>query len=956
MTTAALESHILSVCSAIGGIEEAIDTTGKLIEKYVPGDECLECLRDLKQFLRYDETNKTHVIAKILGRWQLIQRDLIPIIEHYFTNSALLEAAVELLVRLTWPLNNSDQLSLELVQYHLAYKQALVHSKVVDTLFEEWVRMLEVPFQKRTDRHQHLLRMCLYFFRNLLAIQDADSTADPWASSREKDQLLRKYQSIDFLEMLVVLTSSITERPYLTWNAILLEIMYLIFHGYDPKTLQTSFVNRSNERFQLLLEKEAKEKKVPTPRHSRFRGTFSVVQQDGSKFNVHSHSQSIHSLDDKKRVHRVKRTSVNTKTMVLPANSTLQLLTTFVNDFVTHGFQPLLQSIAKDLERSRPHLHSDTETHFFSVVQFVCQLEPPPYTSLSFLLTPQGLSFLLRRMRSCMDDMTSPLPAAITCLHAYFEVVQFMLSVPEMDVTALAQQLINHFYYEKTSFELLVHLVKYPSLHLGVSLEAVVALMYRVLKLLRSKDNNTLVMRQLQKKKSSAHFLEEEEMASDQAMNDKSSKPSPPVFIEKEVNVYQLEHWLCHPLVVATYMLVIANAKNMSSFTLRASAKMIAMIAFQHQCPVYFFKLHYLHYLHQALVTLHSFMDPEVIQVLKKLIHVFFECLERSPLLLLHVFFPFTARDNARMYRGEEETRLPSTKLPVIFEAGDEVRWAIRDLSNEEKLYALVSCFKTKYPDHPALEHLENGFVHVLHQKSKSHDPIEASFLLPLTDSHYPEIKKLLMDVPGITLTEFNHEMMVKVSETVSFSSIETWISWLNHARSQQDLCVRDQAAFEFVKRKKKRKPSSTKSLTSAMDEDGKEIDQDEDQVQNDDEVIENGVIGSRQVVLQSLLSHSVTSFDEKATTTIPPSKDQLPFSNVFEQLFDVSDSSGYSSTSTSSTSFLSDDETSSRSVSKKRRKIEKKKKTKHGDTQLEKSDEQKSPTFLLYIQSVSVI
>ena len=73
------DNHLLSVCSALGGREE--DSSNKSNKScYVPGDECLSCLRDLKRFLRVAEQDQDRRIHYLLKKWNILQNDLIPLL------------------------------------------------------------------------------------------------------------------------------------------------------------------------------------------------------------------------------------------------------------------------------------------------------------------------------------------------------------------------------------------------------------------------------------------------------------------------------------------------------------------------------------------------------------------------------------------------------------------------------------------------------------------------------------------------------------------------------------------------------------------------------------------------------------------------------------------------------------------------------------------------------------
>jgi hypothetical protein len=47
---------------------------------------CLDCLRDLKRVLRRDDKTTDKLVFRLLGKWNFVETDLIPIMQHCFTS------------------------------------------------------------------------------------------------------------------------------------------------------------------------------------------------------------------------------------------------------------------------------------------------------------------------------------------------------------------------------------------------------------------------------------------------------------------------------------------------------------------------------------------------------------------------------------------------------------------------------------------------------------------------------------------------------------------------------------------------------------------------------------------------------------------------------------------------------------------------------------------------------
>ncbi|KAL5057612.1 hypothetical protein RYX36_029216 [Vicia faba] len=79
------------ICSGLGSIEEDDDghRTG-----YSKGEYCLGNLKDLLRFLRRDDPETRNVFKQVC-KWNVVSKDLVPIIEHYHEDRSMLLNAVK---------------------------------------------------------------------------------------------------------------------------------------------------------------------------------------------------------------------------------------------------------------------------------------------------------------------------------------------------------------------------------------------------------------------------------------------------------------------------------------------------------------------------------------------------------------------------------------------------------------------------------------------------------------------------------------------------------------------------------------------------------------------------------------------------------------------------------------------------------------------------------------------
>ncbi|KAJ1670446.1 Topoisomerase 1-associated factor 1, partial [Spiromyces aspiralis] len=158
---------VLSVCTALGGLERQPaaqsaassngdgSSEGKLV--YVPGDECVDCLRDLRRFIRRDEQSKDKQVLRWLGDWGILERDLLPIfvlsVDRIQRSSnqivsgnhdddddddnarRMVMLCIELFVFVTWPME-SETMETQVAFRRIlrGYKRAFASHKVITAL------------------------------------------------------------------------------------------------------------------------------------------------------------------------------------------------------------------------------------------------------------------------------------------------------------------------------------------------------------------------------------------------------------------------------------------------------------------------------------------------------------------------------------------------------------------------------------------------------------------------------------------------------------------------------------------------------------------------------------------------------------------------------------------------------------------------------------------------------
>ncbi|OVA16539.1 Timeless protein [Macleaya cordata] len=380
-----------TICAGLGILEE--DDNGNRTV-YTKTEFCLENLKDLQRFLRrYDP--QTRDVFKQVCKWNIVLKDLVPIIEHCQDDRDLVISAVKILVFLTMPIEPGSSNIPEQIEYLWGLKASITRNDTVAVI----VSLLEGPLENLereafTEDDWKLVQLVLTLFRNILAVQDislqqkASGTATQFLSLRDKFIELLFHENVT--DLILVLTQHVGgSRGYLRQdNLLLLEIFHYIFMGQEPALITKASqkgsevdedVKASLNSLMSIMEEE-KDKRRRTrlrnlDRHTQFSGTFTRLAMDGSKtlFKGNPGTASHDSLLKSHKVQRgpQKRIAWDSGTLSSSKENILEVLRDFINQFLSAGYNVLMQSIREDIEKEHHAIQNSDVVVFFQVAQFV---------------------------------------------------------------------------------------------------------------------------------------------------------------------------------------------------------------------------------------------------------------------------------------------------------------------------------------------------------------------------------------------------------------------------------------------------------------------------------------------------------------------------------------------------------------------------------------------------------
>lgn len=381
-----LRAHIAVLVSALGGPDHT-----RSPPTYVPGHDALACLKDIKRWLRaVDERNGTGAVALACAESKLVVNDLIPILcinpkhvarKQWHQKVALL--ALEVLVLLTWPLDRKIPNYAALSRMQLTYKKAILLCAVVKNIIKLALPLLAKPRLDREPRDNAVMRLVLFFLRNVLFIEPIDpslstktlqkllvvgDTMPPGVSPEDVSvaavaTVFKKSNALMFILTVASALGSDLDKELL--GGITTEVVFLIVRGIDPKvrvghtpqTHRNIDINASTPLKPLtstagmnladLLETETRRKNTQNKnlqtRHGRFGTLVSLRSGDDTNYVVsgqhalRSTHATLDKIDSQKKWTERTKFKYDSDEFVRRREPPLSELLEFVEQFLSGG-------------------------------------------------------------------------------------------------------------------------------------------------------------------------------------------------------------------------------------------------------------------------------------------------------------------------------------------------------------------------------------------------------------------------------------------------------------------------------------------------------------------------------------------------------------------------------------------------------------------------------------------
>jgi replication fork protection complex subunit Tof1/Swi1 len=425
--------------------------------------------------------------------------------------------AVELLVPLTWPFE-IDPLEAT-VNHHrhgpyiqlaqIGYKRAILQfdrDRTLQTAVKIALPSMAVSLRERTPRDEGIIRIALYFIRNIAMLAPPNSAPmDIDEAEVSRSATIDTFQEQDIFQVILSVASSIGE-DFVTQDVIILEILFFLLKGIDAEKLfleDKQLSSKNAGELKSLMQKEkamlAGYARTAPTRHNRF-GTMIWIKRDDEKVTTISGQDvlgkaqaSMQKMDQTKKWNKPRRPGRKVdgeqerEEFDLPVSLTSTArkhIKAFAEEFLDSSFNPLFLHLRKAIERETERVETRHSRQFFYLVSWflraecarrrtmkeraadpkspaILTAEDESYGLVAEVMNQETFVLLNRFMQKSQDEKAwQDLNAGMKCF------TQILLTIHEMSEAALeddqeiAENIQNRIFYEESTHDRIVMILR----------------------------------------------------------------------------------------------------------------------------------------------------------------------------------------------------------------------------------------------------------------------------------------------------------------------------------------------------------------------------------------------------------------------------------------------------------------------------------------------------------------
>ena len=720
--------------------------------RYVLGDDALAVLKDIKRWLKlYDEKLNRLDVARCLAEANVVKGDILEILSAWpddESSSKMMErmalSCLEVLVPLTWPLERTELQSTANHYHHTPYlqlaqigykREMLEHPSggMLRTAIRVALPAIALPMSERNQRDEGIIKLVLYFLRNIAMISAPPNLAVEWNENEvSRSATIEAFQAQDVLALLLTIASNIGE-DFNTQDVVVLELLFHICKGVDVDKLfmeDMELDHKNSKELQGLMAKEAAmlqgySKNAPT-RHNRF-GTMIWVKRDDEKVSTVSGQDvlrdgqyTLSKMDQSKKWNKPKQRKKEQRTtnhFDLPTSLNKKAKThlrAFVEDFLDSGFNPLFSHVRRAIERTAERVLESHQQQFLYLIGWFLQAERArkaaekrqakrrtdigsetaieSYGLVASVLNQETFILLNKQMQDWLDHkLWLELDAGMRCFTQILLTVQEMSDSPLDEDQEIADNIQNRIFYEETTQDRVVTILRTYKDQNFSYLDACTDLVHVFLRMLEryAKENIDLQIRsrgRARKKKAA-------EKSASKSQDDDQQQDSEAEEDQEEANIQKLSRerkfeftrfaakFVTQPCV-NTFVTFTTYYKDLSAEQLKRAHRYFYRVAFKQEMSVMLFRLDILSLFHRMIkgpeglnTACEGFEEWQ--ELAKQVFRRFIKKMQERPGLAVEVLFSKISSTAFYLENGYEKEAVVSTsRAPAELEVKGDTQVA----------------------------------------------------------------------------------------------------------------------------------------------------------------------------------------------------------------------------------------------------------------------------------------
>ncbi|KAH7318520.1 timeless protein-domain-containing protein [Stachybotrys elegans] len=646
-----VRAHINSLVSALGGV--SADDDGQ----YQLGDDALEVLRDIKRWIRfYDEKTNRMDVARCLHQANLIEGDLLPILALWPENASdskfkarIALASIEIMVPLTWPMEYDKERTtlnhyrhmpvLELAQ--VAYKRAIINfdgARILHSAVRTALPSMAIPIGDRTARDQGIIKLVLFFLRNMAMITPPPNVKyDGDESQISRSATIDAFSYQDIFLVLLTLASNMGE-DFRTEDTTVMEIIYHLVKRVNVDHLFMNEQQLNKAKASELSDLMSKETSMlqsysrkGSTRHNRFGAMIWVKREDGKMSSVSgpdaladsvTKNQKMDSTKSYRPPRRARKEDKDEKDLGPPAKLNARAnnqLRSFVEDFLDSAFNPLFQHVRKTIDREAPYVMQYHRRQFFYLVSWFLEAERArrksnnqskkpngedvsSFNLVAAVLTQEMFITLTKSLHEAFEMKDwNELTAVMRCFTQILLTVQEMTESKSEDDQEIAENVLSRLFYEEATHDAIATIIRNYKTQNFDYLDAATELVHHFLRILEaySKQNVDMQVRsrkRTRKKKKEANQAagtEDNAEENDESGNDEEAAER--ISKERKFDFQKFALRFTPQGVVDAYVAFTKFYRELNDSQLKRAHRFFYRLAFRQEMSVMLFRVDIVH-------------------------------------------------------------------------------------------------------------------------------------------------------------------------------------------------------------------------------------------------------------------------------------------------------------------------------------------------------------------------